>query len=124
MVAGQLAVFDMEKRYLRKDGKVVWARTTANIVRDRSGRPLRYTVVIQDIGARKQAEEDLPASKDRLQIALNVAQLGSYRYDPRRRVFSGDTRSQEIFDFPKNEATIEEIMKLVHLDDVDPTRPK
>jgi PAS domain S-box-containing protein len=119
MVAGQLAVFDMEKRYIRKDGKVVWARTTANIVRDRSGRPLRYTVVIQDINARKQAEQDLLASKDRLQLAFNVAQLGSYQYDPHRHVFSGDARCQEIFDFPKHEASIEEIMKLVHPDDVE-----
>jgi PAS domain S-box-containing protein len=118
MAAGQLAVFDMEKRYVRKDGNAVWARTTANIIRDRSGRPLRYTVVIQDINARKRAEQDLLASKDRLQIALNVARLGSYQYDPRRRVFSGDARSQEIFDFPENEASIEEIMKLVHPDDV------
>ncbi len=70
--------------------------------------------------ARRQAAEDwLRESKDRLQIALNVAQLGSYRYDPRHRVFSGDTRSQEIFDFPKNEATIEEILKVVHPDDVE-----
>jgi PAS domain S-box-containing protein len=69
---------------------------------------------------RRQAAEDwLRETKDRLQIALNVAQLGSYQYDPRHRVFSGDTRSQEIFDFPKNEATIEEIMKLVHPDDVE-----
>ena len=70
--------------------------------------------------ARRQAAEDwLRESKDRLQTALNVAQLGSYRYDPRHRVFSGDTRFQEIFDFPKNGATIEEIMKLVHPDDVE-----
>jgi PAS domain S-box-containing protein len=70
--------------------------------------------------ARRQAAEDwLRESKDRLQIALDVAQLGSYQYDPRRRVFSGDTRSQEIFDFPKDEATIEEFLKLVHPDDVD-----
>jgi PAS domain S-box-containing protein len=70
--------------------------------------------------ARRQAAEDrLRESKDRLQTALNVAQLGSYRYDPRHRVFSGDTRSQEIFDFRKNEPTIEEIMKLVHPDDVE-----
>src|SRR5712672_3760124 len=70
--------------------------------------------------ARRQAAEDwLRESKERLQTALNVAQLGSYRYDPCHRVFSGDTRSQEIFDFPKNEATIEEIMKLVHPDDVE-----
>jgi len=69
--------------------------------------------------ARRQAAEDwLRESKDRLQTALNVAQLGSYRYDPGHRVFSGDTRSQEIFDFPKSEATIEEIMKLVNPDDV------
>src|SRR5260370_29035298 len=74
---------------------------------------------LRGAAARRQAAEDwLRESKDRLQIALNVARLGSYRYDPRRRVFSGDTRSQEIFDFPENEAAIEEIMKLVHPDDV------
>jgi PAS domain S-box-containing protein len=119
MVAGQLAVFDKEKRYIRKDGKVVWAHTTANIIRDRSGQPLRYTVVVQDINARKQAEQDLQASKDRLQLAFDVAELGSYQYDPRQRVFSGDSRCQEIFDFPRNEATIEEVMQLVHPDDVE-----
>src|SRR5260370_3778834 len=75
---------------------------------------------LRQTAARRQAAEDrLRESKDRLQIALNVAQLGSYRYDPRHRVFSGDTRSQEIFDFPKNEATIEEILKVVHPDDVE-----
>jgi PAS domain S-box-containing protein len=74
---------------------------------------------LRGAAARRQAAEDwLRESKDRLQIALNVAQLGSYRYDPRRRVFSGDTRCQEIFNFPKNDAAIEELMKLVHPDDV------
>ncbi len=70
--------------------------------------------------ARRHAAEDwLRESKDRLQIALDVAQLGSYRYDPRRRLFSGDTRSQEIFDFSKDETTLEEFLKVVHPDDVD-----
>jgi PAS domain S-box-containing protein len=69
--------------------------------------------------ARREAAEDwLRKSKDRLQLALNVAQLGSYQYDPLRRMFSGDARSQEIFDFPKAEAGIDEILKLVHPDDV------
>jgi PAS domain S-box-containing protein len=136
MVAGELAVFDMEKRYIRKDGNAVWARVTANIIRDESGRPLRDTAVIVDINARKQAEQALQASKDRLQLALNAAQLGSYQYDPLHHVFSGDKRCQEIFDFPKNEATIEELTKRVHpadltrvqanleaaLDPVDPRR--
>jgi PAS domain S-box-containing protein len=118
MVAGELAVFDLEKRYIRKDGNAVWARVTANIIRDESGRPLRDTAVILDINARKQAEQALQASKDRLQLTLNAARLGSYQYDPLHRVFSGDKRCQEIFDFPKNEAAIEEITKLVHPDDL------
>ena len=86
--------------------------------------------------ARRLAAEDwLRESKDRLQITLNVARLGSYRYDPSRRVFSGDIRCQKIFDFRKEEATIEEILKLVHPDDremvqanleaaLDPVNPK
>jgi PAS domain S-box-containing protein len=116
--AGELD-FDVEKRYVRKDGEAVWARTTVNVIHDASGRPLRHMAVIQDLNARKRAEEDLKASKDRLELALNAAQLGSWQYDPRHRVFSGDARAQEIVDFAKNEAPIEEVMKRVHPDDVE-----
>jgi PAS domain S-box-containing protein len=116
--AGESA-FDVEKRYVRKDGKAVWARTTVNVIRDGSGRPLRHMAVIQDLDARKRAEEDLKASKDRLQFALNAALLGWWQYDPLLRLFSGDARAQEIFDFDKSEAFIDEVMKLVHPDDVE-----
>ncbi len=75
---------------------------------------------LRGTAARRQAAENLLRdSKDRLQIALDAAQLGSYQYDPSNRVFSGDTRCQEIFDFAKNEASLEEIMRLVHPDDVE-----
>jgi PAS domain S-box-containing protein len=113
------STFDVEKRYVRKDGKAVWARTTVNVIRDGAGRLLRHMAVIQDLDARKRAEEDLKASKDRLQFALNAALLGWWQYDPLRRLFSGDARAQEIFDFDKNEAVIDEVMKLVHPDDVE-----
>jgi PAS domain S-box-containing protein len=121
MDAGQLPVFDREKRYIRKDGKVLWARVTANAIRDASGRPLRNTAVIQDITARKRAEEDLHASKDRLQLALDAAQLGWWRYDPLRRRLTGDARANEIFDFDiaESETTIDELIRRLHPDDVD-----
>jgi PAS domain S-box-containing protein len=119
LLAGESTAFDVEKRYIRKDGSAVWARTTVNVIRDESGRPVRNMAVIQDLNARKQAEQALQASKDRLQLALNAAQLGSWQYDPLSRVVSGDTRCQEIFDFPEHEAPIEEILKLVHPDDAE-----
>jgi PAS domain S-box-containing protein len=57
MVTGELAVFDMEKRCIRKDGNTVWARVTANIIRGESGQPLRDTAVVQDITPHKEREE-------------------------------------------------------------------
>jgi PAS domain-containing protein len=89
----------MEKRYIRKRGNAVWARVTVNVIREGSGRPLRNTAVIQDNNARKQAEQALLASKDRLQLALDAARLGSWQYDPLRRASSGDARANEIFRF-------------------------
>ena len=87
--AGASDVFDVEKRYVRKDGTVVWVRTTVNAIRDEFGRPLRHTAVIQDLSARKQAEQALEASKARLQLALNASRLGWWQYDPVHRVVSG-----------------------------------
>jgi PAS domain S-box-containing protein len=114
--------FDVEKRYVRKDGKAVWARTTVNVIRDDFARPLRHMAVIQDIDAGKQAEEDLKASKDRLQLALDAAQLGSWQYDPLQHVVSGDMRCQEIFDFVEHEAPVDEVLKRVHADDTQRVR--
>ncbi len=119
MIAGELAGFDMEKRYIRKDGKAVWARTTVNLIRDGFGRPLRNIGVILDISARKQAEEDLKVSKDRLQLALNSALLGWWQYGPRDRVVSWDMRSKEILDIAEDTTALEEIMKLVYPDDAE-----
>ncbi len=61
----------------------------------------------------------LRESKDRLQLALNAAQLGSWQYDPFTRIVTGDARCQEIFDVAKNEAAIEELLKPVHPDDAE-----
>jgi len=57
LVAGESDVFDVEKRYIRKDGNAVWARVTVNVIRDGSGRALRNTAVILDITERKEREE-------------------------------------------------------------------
>ncbi len=137
LLVGELPVFDVEKRYIRKDGNVVWARVTANVIRDQFGRPLRSMAVIVDIGARKQAEEELRASKDRLQLAFDATQLGWWHYDPLRHVFSGDARANEIFDVAEDRvvAVGEVGKKRVHADDmervtaafeaaVDPADPK
>jgi PAS domain S-box-containing protein len=123
LLAGELPAFDVEKRYIRKDGTPVWVQVTANLIRDESGRPLRSMAVIQDLTARKQAEQELQASKDRLQLAFDATRLGWWHFDPVHRRLSGDERANEIFDLPKDGGTVEEIEeKRMHPDDLQRVR--
>ena len=59
LLSGEAAEYTVEKRYLRKDGSVIWAITSGNLVRDARGNPLRMTVVIYDITERKRMEDKL-----------------------------------------------------------------
>lgn len=59
LVAGEIATFTVEKRYLRKGGKVIWVRLTVSLLRDPEGRPKCHIGVIEDITARKRIEDDL-----------------------------------------------------------------
>jgi PAS domain S-box-containing protein len=67
----------------------------------------------------RQTTNLLRENKDRLQLALDVAQLGSWQYDPLSRIATGDARSQRIFNVTRNEAPIEEILRPVHPDDAE-----
>jgi PAS domain S-box-containing protein len=61
----------------------------------------------------------MQASKAHLQLALDAARLGWWRYDLLGRVASGDTRFKEIFNVTVDEMPIEDIKKLVHPDDAE-----
>ncbi len=55
----------LDIRYLRKDGGVVWAHTTAAWIFDSEARPLYGVAMIQDITERKRAEVAVRASEEK-----------------------------------------------------------
>ena len=59
LLSGVERHFQMEKRYIHRDGSVVSVILTVSIVTDRGGRPLRLISQIQDVTARKQLETQL-----------------------------------------------------------------
>jgi PAS domain-containing protein len=89
---------------------------------DAEGKITVVSKIVRDITDRKRAEQALQASKDRLQLALDAARLGSFQYDRVRRVFSWDRRVKEIFDLAEDEMHVEDFMKLMHPDDVEMVR--
>ncbi len=71
--AGLIDSFQLEKRYLRKDGTAVWVGLTISVARGPSGEPLHDIAVVQDISARKQAEEELRESNERFLSLINLS---------------------------------------------------
>lgn len=51
--------FEIEKRYLRKDGSTIWGYVSVGLIRDQAGVPLSAVVVVQDVSGRIEAEEKL-----------------------------------------------------------------
>lgn len=66
--------YQIEKRYVRKDGGTVWARLTASVVRDLDGLVLYALGIVEDITARKQAQDELRESRERFRI---ISEIGS-----------------------------------------------
>lgn len=71
--AGEIDTYQLEKRYLRKDGVVVWGCLSVSLIRDENGAPLRLVTHIEDIAERKEAELELRylAERDGLTNLLN-----------------------------------------------------
>lgn len=56
MLEGKSDSFTMEKRYIRKDGDIVWGRLTAGVIRDIDGQPKYAVRMIEDITQHKLAQ--------------------------------------------------------------------
>jgi len=59
LLSGEIDLFDYEKRYLRRDGSPIWVHLTVSAVRDAAGKVVRAIGTVEDISARKKAEEKL-----------------------------------------------------------------
>jgi len=56
LLAGRADTYQMEKRYLHRNGALIWASLNVSLVRDDAWRPLHFIAQIQDISSSKRAE--------------------------------------------------------------------
>jgi PAS domain S-box-containing protein len=70
LLDGEIGSYTLEKRYLRKDGGIVWVMLTVSLIRQADGRPHYFISVIDDITDRKQTEEALLERELRERLAL------------------------------------------------------
>jgi diguanylate cyclase (GGDEF)-like protein/PAS domain S-box-containing protein len=75
----------LEKRYLRRDGTLLWGMASVAAVRDPEGKPDYFVTMLEDISPRKQAEEALLESQAQFNQLANHIPQAFWIMDPRAR---------------------------------------
>jgi PAS domain S-box-containing protein len=76
VLAGNLNSYQIEKRYIRKNGQIYWVRLTNSVVRDAEGNPQYFVTMVEDIHDQKQAAEELRKSQARFQAIFDNVAVG------------------------------------------------
>jgi PAS domain S-box-containing protein len=67
LLKGEADSARFNKRYIRKDGSIIWCDVSTALCRDASGTPLYFITTVIDIGERMRAEQALRESEDKFQ---------------------------------------------------------
>lgn len=115
LAAGKRNHFRVEKRYLRRDGRAVWGRLTATLVRGSDGMP-RFTIgMTEDITERKRTEEALQASENRLYASYTA--IGQVLMSSDGRLLKANRAFCEITGYDEAELLRTDIHSITHPND-------
>lgn len=90
--------YEIEHRIVRrKTGEIRFVHEKCENFRDESGRIIRSAGMVHDITDYKKAEKELKESKEKLNIALEIGNIGVWEWDLRTDEFFLDERMQIIF---------------------------
>ena len=65
MLTEETQYYEMEKRYIKKNGCIVWALLSVSLVKDENNNPLYFISQIQDITEQKRIEQRIKQSEER-----------------------------------------------------------
>ena len=77
---GGQQTYQTEKRYVRGDGRTIWAAVNVSLLRDEEGRPELFVGQIEDITRRRELEEQVKESSERLALAVRAGGVGIWSY--------------------------------------------
>jgi diguanylate cyclase (GGDEF)-like protein/PAS domain S-box-containing protein len=120
---GQLVHSEMkstagEKRFLRKDGSVFWARRTMSSAHDAAGKPLYVISVVEDITERKQVEERYRATFDNAPVGIMHTAVDD------DRILHANAKLCEMLGYSHDELVRMKTDQFIHPDYVGADQPK
>ena len=116
LAANETASYQLQKRFVRPDGSVVWARITVSGVRRADGSLNFFIGAAEDISEQVAAERALRTAEERARTALDASKIGIFRFDVRRNALDWSDGLERVFGGDSN-VTLEQFFDVMHPDD-------
>ncbi len=126
VLAGECAGFSMNKRWVRKDGRLVHATLSVNCRRNSDGSVDYFVAFLLDTTGRRAAEaefdtarEVLTRSEERLRLALSSSGIAVWSWEIAPDIIEGDESCSLLFGVPVGQfpRTLEAVIQLIRPDD-------
>jgi PAS domain S-box-containing protein len=98
--SGELDEYKMEKRYVRKDGSVIWVHLTVSIVRAVNREPLYLVAFIDDITERRDAQREASRTFSLLRATLESTADGILVVDLDGKILSFNQKMADMWGIP------------------------
>jgi two-component system CheB/CheR fusion protein len=99
LLSGETKNYQMEKRYIKKDGSITWANLSVALARNSNGKPEYFISVIEDINVIKELSEKQKMAK----TVFDTTQEGIVITDKERRILSVNLAFEEISGYKASE---------------------
>jgi PAS domain S-box-containing protein len=124
LLRGEIDSCSFEKRFVRGDGKVIWAEVVFSIARDATGSPEYGLCQIQDVTRRREADDALRQSEQRLRKLVQTAHEGIWVLDADGRTAFANSRMGEILGYGVEEMLGRPALEFVNPADRDLARAR
>ena len=93
---GEKSNYALERRYLTKNGKMIWCDVNASSLRGADGSPVGIIILLQDITERKEAEAALTKTTTDINVIMDNADIGIV-FTKDRRIVRANKFNETLF---------------------------
>ncbi|MDP2234824.1 MAG: PAS domain S-box protein [Bacteroidales bacterium] len=103
LIAGKISGYSMKKRYIHKNGNLVWANLFVTTLNDSNGLPQEIISMIEDITERKKAEDALLESEIKYRAFFENSMDAILLTSPDGKILSANQASLNMFGYTEDE---------------------
>ena len=113
--------YELEHRVIHPDGKILNLLIKADVIRNKKNEMIKIVGIVQDITERKKAEKALQESEERLELAINAANLGMWDWNIKtgKTIYSEHWTKMLGYELDELEPVYSTWETLIHPDDKD-----